>query len=181
MILKRLIEEIDLSSLASLIIEDESRKYFLSEPGQEHYRILAFFSLLYNNSVLIDIGTYKGCSALALSHNPSNRVVSFDVVNALNITAVPGNVVFLVDRVMDEKYKDIVMASPFIVLDTTHTGIFENKFYQYLERINWKGKLLLDDIHLNDAMNKFWAGIDREKYDLTEYGHCTGTGIVIFQ
>jgi hypothetical protein len=181
MILKKLIEEIDLSALGALIVEDEFRGYFLSEPGKEHYRILAFFSLLYRNSILIDIGTYKGCSALALSYNQSNKVISFDLVNALKLSATPDNVVFVVDKILDAKYRDMIMASPFIALDTNHNGIFENRFYQLLERNNWRGKLFLDDIHLNDAMKKFWSGVDREKYDLTEYGHRTGTGLVIFK
>ena len=54
------------------------KNYFLEAPGKEHYRLLSYISTLYNGVTILDIGTYKGCSALALSFNPSNKVVSFD-------------------------------------------------------------------------------------------------------
>jgi hypothetical protein len=60
------IAKIDLSELSQLVIEEEFRGYFLSEPGLEHYKLLSHISLLYNNVNLLDIGTYKVCSALAL-------------------------------------------------------------------------------------------------------------------
>ena len=44
---------------------------------------------------------------------------------------------------------------------------------------NWHGKLLLDDINLNQEMKNFWNGISHEKYDLTDIGHWSGTGLVI--
>jgi hypothetical protein len=47
--------------------------------------------------------------------------------------------------------------------------------------INYKGYLLLDDIHLNFEMERFWGSITKEKYDITNIGHITGTGVVYFK
>jgi hypothetical protein len=40
--------------------------------------------------------------------------------------------------------------------------------------------MLCDDIHLSDEMERFWREIKHEKYDITQYGHHSGTGIVLF-
>jgi hypothetical protein len=40
---------------------------------------------------------------------------------------------------------------------------------------------MLDDIHLNEAMINYWNSFTEEKYDLTNIGHWSGTGMVIFE
>lgn len=172
---------IDLSKLSTLIMEDEFRGYFLDVPGKEHYKLLAYFSNQHENSTLLDIGSYKGCSALALSYNDSNNVISFDIRSDLKrIYEYPKNVQFIVDDISNGNYNDIILSSPFIMLDTDHDGIFEHMFYEYLKDIKYKGLVLLDDIHYNDAMKLFWNSIKHEKYDISEFGHHSGTGLVIF-
>ena len=37
---------------------------------------------------------------------------------------------------------------------------------------------MLDDIKLNTGMYDFWNNIEEEKYDLSDIGHETGTGLV---
>ena len=69
----------------------------------------------------------------------------------------------------------------FIFLDVDHDGLYEDKFYSFLNSIEWKGILVLDDIHLNEPMKNFWNGISQEKYDLTQIGHWSGTGLVVFR
>jgi len=93
---------------------------------------------------------------------------------------LPGNINYTIDNILSGKYENIINESPFIMLDTYHDGIFEREFYSYLQLINWKGMLLLDDILLNDPMKEFWNDITEEKYDITNVGHATGTGIVLF-
>ena len=172
---------IDIDNLAKLVPEYEFKSYFLSLPGREHYRLLAYISTLYENTTLIDIGTYKGCSALALSYNKKNTVFSFDVDGSTkNISQNPINTAFVVDDILKEKYKKLIMSSPFILLDTNHNGDFEAQFHSYLESIGWKGILLLDDINLNDPMKEYWKQIKQKKIDMTIFGHWSGTGLVIF-
>ena len=43
---------------------------------------------------------------------------------------------------------------------------------------SYKGFVLLDDIKLNTGMYDFWNNIEEEKYDLSDIGHETGTGLV---
>ena len=177
-----MIEKHDLTQLASLIEEEEFKQYFLGEPGRDHYYLLASFSFLQDNTTLLDIGTYKGCSALALSLNPTNKVISFDIVGGLTrLKAVPSNVEFRIADVISGEYDQLILASPLILLDTEHKGPYEHAFYQHLKAIKYKGKLLLDDIHLNTEMESFWNTIEKPKQDITEHGHYTGTGIVEFE
>jgi hypothetical protein len=171
---------IDNAPLSKLIPEIEYRNYFLDVPGKEHYKLLMYISTLFNNTTLLDIGSYKGCSALALSYNPSNIVHSFDVGTYLQITEVPTNVQFYIGYATDPTYTDLILNSPFIMLDTAHDGIFERLFHNHLLRLNWNGILCLDDIHLNQEMKLYWESITEPKVDISEYGHWSGTGLVFF-
>ena len=50
-----------------------------------------------------------------------------------------------------------------------------------LIEMDFKGILLLDDIHLNPEMQSFWDWIPvGRKVDLTRLGHHSGTGAVLF-
>jgi hypothetical protein len=69
-----------------------------------------------------------------------------------------------------------------------HDGIKEREFVDFLYNKNWKGILVLDDILPNwpviipganpVAMNEWWMSIEEEKYDVSDIGHFSGTGIV---
>lgn len=172
---------VDLTDLCEHVVESEYKRYFLDKPGNEHYRLLAYFSTQFNNSTLLDIGTYKGCSALALAFNKTNIIKSFDVSVYKTITNPPTNIEFFIDDITDSKYVNIILESPFILLDTNHDGPFEYKFYEHLKNIEYKGILMLDDIKLNDVMSEYWSSITEEKYDISKHGHYSGTGIVIFK
>ena len=175
-----LFSHVELSSLSSCIIEEEFRNYFLDVPGKEHYTLLAHISSQLNDVPLLDIGTYKGCSALALSYNQQNQVHSFDIVDARAIQNMPSNIQFYVDDILDIKFKELVLSSPFILVDTLHDGIFEKQFHTFLQAISWNGTLMLDDIYLNDAMKEYWNAITEKKVDVSSSGHWSGTGMVFF-
>lgn len=175
------IDKINLDTLGEYVIEAEYRNYFLSKAGVEHYKLLAYIGNKINNSNLIDIGTYKGCSALALSYNKNNKVYSFDIAEGnRKLSTEPSNIKFIVDDLLKEKYEKILLSSQFILLDTFHDGIFENKFLNHLNKINWKGDVILDDIYLNEEMKSLWKNINLPKTDLTRVGHWSGTGLVKF-
>jgi len=142
--------------------------YFHQLPGREHYRLLMHISTLYREETLFDVGTNRCMSAMALSHNPSNKIKSYDIVQVLAENPKIPNVEFLLgDSTEDED----IRSSRFIFLDVDHDGIYEDKFYAFLKSIEWKGILMLDDIHLNEPMARFWNGIEEEKHDLTKIGH----------
>jgi hypothetical protein len=148
------------------------------ESGREHYRLLAHITTLFSNCVFFDVGTNACRSAISLSYNTSNKIKSYDVVQILEKNPQISNVEFLLgDAVNDSDF----LNSSLIFLDVNHDGTYENYFYKKLIDINWKGILMLDDIHLNEPMREFWNSIGKEKYDLTSVGHWSGTGIVIFE
>jgi len=147
--------------------------WFNLEAGQEHYRLLAYISTLFNNQVLLDIGTFKGDSARALSYNKSNFVNSVDIAkNHLFYERIE----FMVGNILN--HPDLILSARFILLDTYHNGDFEQEFMDKLIEIDYHGLVMFDDIHLNRQMQTFWNGITQDKWDLTHIGHHTGTGIV---
>jgi hypothetical protein len=172
------LQKINLTNLSDLIDDKEAKKYFLGEIGQEHYKFLAYVSTQFNNSVLYDIGTYKGCSALALSFNENNMVKSFDIWNFRRLTKEKKNIEWVIGDFLEEDLGTI-LDSPFIMLDIDHTGKTERKILDFLLEIKWKGFLCLDDIFLNDDMRGFWEGITQKKADITRIGHYSGTSVVI--
>ncbi len=126
------------------------------------------------------MGTFKGCSALALSANISNKIVSFDIQNARALKSSPDNVEYIIDDCLEDKYNELFMKSKFILLDTAHDGGFEDSFLKKLQNLKWKGLLILDDINLNHPMKNLWSNIAREKKEITSIGHFSGTGAVYY-
>ena len=175
------LDNIDLFPYSQKINSLEYQQYFMSKSGQEHYRLLAHISQTNDLVDILDVGTLKGCSALAFSVNSKNKVRSFNVGNEFDLNYTPLNAEFIIDNVLNGNYNNIILGSKYIMLDTYHDGTFEKEFYDHLVSINYKGYLLLDDIHLNFEMERFWGSITKEKYDITNIGHSTGTGIVYFK
>jgi hypothetical protein len=175
------LDNIDLFPYSQRINSSEYQGYFMSKSGQEHYRLLAYISQNDDLVDILDVGTLKGCSALAFSVNTKNKVRSFNVGNEFDLNYTPLNAEFIIDNVLNGDYNSVILGSKYIMLDTYHDGTFEKEFYDHLVSINYKGYLLLDDIHLNFEMERFWGSITKEKYDITNIGHLTGTGVVYFK
>jgi hypothetical protein len=166
--------------LYSVINNTEYQNYFKEKSSKEHYRLLTYLSNQFDNQTFVDVGTLKGCSALALSHNKTNKVFSFNLSNQLELNSNLENVEFIIDNVINGKYDEVLLNSKFILLDTYHDGTFELEFLNYLKKLNYDGFLILDDIHLNKDMKLFWDNIEKDKLDITNIGHTTGTGVVFF-
>jgi len=175
------LDNIDLFPYSQRINSSEYQGYFMSKSGQEHYRLLAHISQNDDLVDILDVGTLKGCSALAFSVNSKNKVRSFNVGNEFDLNYTPLNAEFIIDNVLNGNYNSVILGSKYIMLDTYQDGTFEKEFYDHLVSINYKGYLLLDDIHLNFEMERFWGSITKEKYDITNIGHSTGTGVVYFK
>jgi len=181
---------IDAEDLNSLIFNDRFKNHgdFYSKPGKEHYRLLSYFSTLFNNSNIMDIGTHEGFSALSLSYNKSNTIYTIDIVDKVNqnIKNIE-NIKFCYDNFFDKdtfyKWKEIILSCPFIFLNVDHhNGTMEFDFISYIKEIGYSGFIICDDIwYYNDMRNNFWYKIeDQYKYDLTDIGHWSGTGIITF-
>lgn len=173
------IGQIDLQPLARHVANAEHLKYFGDTDFVEHYRLIAHLSTCFDHASIFDIGTNKGYSALALSFNASNRVISYDIVECKELKN-PEQLSRIEYRIGDVLQDPRLLRSPFIMLDTNHDGVFEQQFYDFLKAHRYRGFVFLDDIHLNTAMIRFWDGIAETKEDLTELGHFSGSGLVAF-
>lgn len=181
---------IDLSAFKPYHVDPNE---FYGPPGKEHYKLLAYLSTLYNDSVIFDIGTHMGSSALALSYNPTNTIYTFDIVDKLinytgplkkfdqapNINRHYDN---LFDPRVQTQYQSLLLSAPLLFVDVDpHDGDMEIALYDYLKAIKYPGVIIFDDIHYFPGMRKFWAHVDEKyKYDLTGIGHWSGTGMVVF-
>lgn len=163
----------------------EFAKFFMGSSGKEHYTLLSHLSWqLERNETVVDVGTFLGFSALALSHNQTAKVVTYDLESKIPkdidmFTPLHRkNIEFRIGDVL----KDLpeLIQSPFMFLDTNHDGGFEREFLAKLEHLKFKGILFCDDIHLNDAMKMFWQSVTLPKMDLTSVGHWSGTGAILF-
>ena len=178
------LDNIDLSRFLPYINKSEhNSKYFLMNSGSEHYRLLAYVSSLYNGARLLDVGTNLGFSALALSFNGENKVVSYDIIrqpllDEYESSDIATNVEFRIGNFLEEEDLNEV---PFIFLDTAHDGVFEKIVIEKLQEIKWNGILGMDDIFEYKPLTDIWKNVKLSKYNLTSKGHCTGTGFIIFE
>jgi hypothetical protein len=81
------------------------------------------------------------------------------------------------------KWKDVILSCPFIFLDVDpHNGQMENEFINYIKEIDYQGFIICDDIwYFKEMRDNFWFKIEDDyRYDLTDIGHWSGTGIVTF-
>jgi hypothetical protein len=156
-----------------------------NKPGISDYPFYAYLSTLFNNTLILEIGTFQGGSACMLSHNESNKVISYDVVESLLGEIDRDNIEFKIGNFMDDEidYDKIDL----ITIDAAHDGNSEIEMVKYLEN-NWKGGILfLDDIHNNSGgnMSGFWNSFDKKRhevFDVSDIGHgySLGSGFVNF-
>ena len=171
-----------------IVLEEVDRLEFFCDVGKQHYRLLSYFSTLFDNCNIIDISSHRGNSALALSYNKTNTVYSFDIVDNIrsNVKKID-NIKFFNDNLFEtagiEKWKETILLSPFIFIDVDpHNGHMELLMYKYLKKIDYKGFVIWDDIwYFKEMRDNFWYKVDyEERFDITEFGHWSGTGIINF-
>lgn len=183
------LNEIDMSAMEAYTSWKPSHtKYFTMEAGKEHYRLLTFLasevSKNESNKPIIDIGTFLGFSALALSTIPKSKVVSFDIIDCIpddvqGLTVkTKENIELRITDCLNEI--DTLIDTDLICLDVAHDTSTEIEVLSALKEHNYKGILFLDDIHLSKEMDDWWNSIDLPKYDVSKYGHWSGSGLVVF-
>ena len=203
------LDSIDLSEFDEYLNEKYRKNHkqagygFHDKSGVEQYKLLAYMSTLLNNETILDVGTFEGGSALALSKNKTNNVISIDVKYQVNRDIDLDNILFLegdilndeeeiikIDRnfrsgVLNKGYgKELIKQSKLILYDTVHDGVVEKQFHDYLVKSNWSGVCIWDDTKyrwtgaVRQGMVDFWDCIENEKEDVTKYAHWTGTGMV---
>jgi predicted O-methyltransferase YrrM len=175
------LDAILMRQVSDLVLSQSQDKQYIQMPaGKEHYRLLAYLGMHFKN--ILELGTYRGHSALALAIGAKlngGSVLSCDIEDhsdVLNYQHLP-----LVFQLYPEGHR---YASGYndglIFLDTYHDGRYERVVLNYLREIKWKGVLVMDDIFLNREMREVWSEITERKEDWTDIGHWSGTGIVFF-
>jgi hypothetical protein len=184
---KERVDDIDLSSLHQYLTwNPQYLQFFLQKAGQEVYKLLGFISM-HSSGVITDIGTQFGSSALALSLNNQVTVETYDKFkhipdnNQVQTISNKPNITYKILSAQSIMSK--VAESNVIYLDiTTVDGLEEIKIMKKLQELNFQGILIIDDIKLSEVMENVWNNVPKElkKLDVTEFGHWSGTGIVVY-
>jgi hypothetical protein len=148
------------------------------EAGESKHKLYSYLSTLISNSVIVDIGTDVGGSAVALAHNPTNKVITYDLVYKCADRIGQPNVIWKIENFVEDTSLDFDSIK-IIAIDVDHEDELELQIINYIRSKNWKGILLLNDIN-HPEIQKIWNDIPDQKFDLTDIGDKTGTGVVNF-
>jgi predicted O-methyltransferase YrrM len=174
---------IEMSSIQERAHEDV-HQFISMKAGVEHYRLLTHISLSNNNIKILDLGTFKGWSALALAANPTNHVITYDLVDLFEKSEkqrLP-NITYKIKNLLDDldELRDVSL----IMLDVDpHDGKQEREIIDALLRQNFKGVVIMDDINNADffpELVRYFQELPLRKENVTPIGHHSGTGIVYF-
>ena len=174
---KDAVRDLDVSQLESISL---NKNDWLSA-GQSEYRLYAWLSSQFDKSIILDVGTRTGGSALALSHNENNQVISYDLQEQGASQIKKNNIEFKIQDFREDDSLNWDHVS-IIMLDVDpHDGVQEEEMMEFLEDKGWKGILLLDDIGPQwPEVEDLWNRITYPKINVTEVGHLSGTGLVNF-
>jgi predicted O-methyltransferase YrrM len=173
-------------------VADDSNDFTRIWPG-EHYRLLAALVKLLQPKRVVEVGTFRGLSALALKGflPAAGRIATFDVVpwDSLSDTCLREEdfaddrlrqqIGDLSDAAVFELHRDLIQETELLFVDGPKDGIFERKLLQQLETVDFHKPLLvvMDDIRFWNML-AIWQDIARPKLDLSSFGHWSGTGLV---
>ena len=166
--------------------------YYNLKSGQQEYRLYSYLSTFFDNTIILDLGTSHGTSAIALSHNNNNTVNSYDIVNCINnenhaIYKKP-NVIFKIKNILNDLNEEMISKVKIVMIDIDHYGSIEKNIIDRLHELKFSGIIILDDVlnhpdkEINDCMKMLWDSLDYEnttKINVTKYGHWSGTGILL--
>ena len=189
-------------------IEVEQTSYKAFGADLEHYHaILAHLSTYFNDSIIVDMGTHTGNSAVALSYNKSNKVYTFDIAPTEQAAELfkedeYKNIIYIIGNCIENNWygqplgpfstnlseplkseKEIFLSSELIFLDIDpHDGVQEPQVLDFLITNDWKGIMVCDDIgHQHPPMHDWWNSIELPTYIIrNKYAAFKGTGIVCF-
>ena len=176
----------------SLLRERGAPELFHLFPG-EHYRLLAALVEELAPNKVVEIGTDRGLSALALlaALPPGASLTTVDIKAWDDVEGtflcdsdfVEGRLGQIVcdfgSRQAVEKHADLFRSAQLIFVDGPKDGVFERQLLSDFELLGVRTNTLLvfDDIRLWNML-EIWREIPHPKIDLTSLGHYTGTGLV---
>lgn len=179
--------DVDLSGYRSRFTFDEDLLYFTRWPG-EHYYLLHALTQLLAPSLVLDVGTYHGASALAMADH-ADELITYDIVpleqmphGIHDLLASHPHVSQEVGDLADPDFYatqvERITRADLILLDGPKDGVFE---YEVVPRLlaNMKpgSLLILDDIRFAN-MQDLWRSIDKPRLDIGSFAHSSGTGVI---
>lgn len=177
---------IDLDDLA-LRSDPQDAIFVKTWPG-EHYRLLAGLARVWQPKLIVEIGTFKGHSAAALSVGlpQRGRIVTYDLVPWTSISGavlegyesvVEQRLGNLADPVFRSSQLRTLQDADMIVVDGPKDGRFEPQVVRILSELSCRKRLVVfDDIRLLQ-MVRLWRDLQLLKLDATSLGHWSGTGL----
>ena len=85
---------------------------------------------------------------------------------------------------MNDLTPEFIKKCRLVVIDIDHYETSEKQIIDKLKECNFSGIIILDDIHhpqkdMYEAMERLWKNISIPKFDITKYGHISGTGLIL--
>lgn len=179
--------DLDLTDVARSFPLQEDREWFTLWPG-EHYAFLMALARVMQPALVLDIGTYHGASALAVSYH-SQRVITYDICplseigNAyVGLTADHPNVEQVIGDLSNPDFfvgqQSLVQQADVTVVDGPKDGDFEYVVVPKLVNEMKRGSVLvLDDIRFENMID-LWMSLDKPRIDVGCFAHSSGTGII---
>jgi predicted O-methyltransferase YrrM len=167
--------------------------YLDVNPG-EHYKLLAGMVQVMKPSLVIEVGTAKGLSSLAMKKflPPNGKIVTFDIIewdkypggNFLKKEDfADGSLIQYIDDLSQPngfaKHVELLKKADLIFVDAAKDGSQEQRFIDNFKTIKFDHPpiVVFDDIRLWNML-KIWRELSLPKFDITSFGHWSGTGIV---
>jgi predicted O-methyltransferase YrrM len=162
---------------------------YYNNPYVTHeYRLYSYLSTFFNNTKILDIGTSYGRSAIALSHNETNKVISYDIFNHIqnynHKIYSKHNIEVRIKNVLVDLTPEFISDCKLIIIDIDHFETTERQIIDKLNECGFSGIIILDDIHhpqpdMYEAMQRLWKSVNLPKFDITKYAHSSGTGLIL--
>ncbi len=164
----------------------------LDRVSGQHYRILAGLAEAWDAERVVEIGTFHGTSALALlTSSTVEHLVTFDLVGWDHFEEtllcpsdfderLEQRLGDLSDPSVFAAQRDLLAHADMMFIDASKDGVFEPAFLKQLFALEpaQPQLIVLDDIRVL-TMVKLWNEITLPKFDLTSFGHWSGTGIIV--
>lgn len=182
--------DIDFAELDRL--RSHEPRWYKLWPG-DHYRLLAGLVAQLQPKTVIEIGTFTGMGTLALAHSlpPGGRIFTFDLVPWQDFPQTwlresdfaDGRITQIIANIAEPggiaPYRDLFSEASFLFVDGPKDGTTEQGFLEALTHIDYRNDpiMLFDDIRLVNMVD-LWRRLDRPKFDLTSFGHWSGSGLV---
>lgn len=177
--IRREILKVDLTDQSGSVIDNQYRNYFLANPGREHFMLVASIAALFPKQKVFDVGTHYGLTSLAMSMCPDVTVVSYDIQDQKRLSKLPSNVEYKYGTFWEDPE---FLTAPFIFMDAEpHDGKHEQEFHDIFLKNNYRGIVLWDDVFSNPQVQGWWDKLDYKRWDLTNAGHWSGTGMIVYE